>query len=99
MSNFRIGQTVKVKCEIQPGAFSGERLVKIETGQGVITGFVKTHQITVESKSYGYVLGRIVDLKPRAVLVSLPGSFFTTAAGLASLAPDWAATNLRSATS
>jgi hypothetical protein len=42
---FKIGEFIGVKCEVQPGPFSEERLVTIETIDGAISGFVRETEL------------------------------------------------------
>jgi hypothetical protein len=97
MRNFKRGQSVNVPCEIQPGAFPGERLVRIHTDRGEISGFVKAEYLTNPRGPSGYVQGTVVEVDRDAVKVRLPGSFFTSALGTASVSTNWASEHLTSA--
>lgn len=93
MAIFKPGQRVNIPCERQPGAFPGEFLVKIETDKGVVSGFVKeNHLITHEGRFY--VLGEVVETSADSITVRVPGSFFTTAAGLTIASSGWATNNI-----
>jgi len=96
-SKFRSGQVVKVPCHVQPGAFPDERLVTIPTDKGDISGFVKAEYVTESQGTSGYVQGTVVEVGPDAIKVRLPGSFFTTALGVASVSPGWASQHLAAA--
>jgi len=90
MPNFKRGQIVNVPCEIQPGAFPGERLVTIHTDKGALSGFVKAEHVTTSEDAFGSIRGTVVEVAPDAVKVRLPGSFFTSASGMTSVSPSWA---------
>lgn len=94
MSNFKRGQIVNVPCKIQPGAFSHERLVTIHTDRGDISGFVKAEHLTDPHGTSEYVRGTIIEVSQDVVKVRLPGSFFTSALGVASVSSGWASENL-----
>jgi hypothetical protein len=96
MHNFKPGQEVNVPCNIQPGAFADERLITIHTDKGDISGFVKIAHLTDPHSTAGYVRGRVIEVGGDAVKVRLPGSFFTTALGVASVSASWAKENLAS---
>ena len=97
MTKFRSGQVVKVPCHVQPGAFPDERLVTIHTDKGDIAGFVKAEYVTESQNASGYVRGTVVAVEHDAIKVRLPGSFFTTALGIASVSPGWASQHLAAA--
>ena len=42
---FKVGDFVGIKCEVQPGPFSEERLVTIETIDGAVLGFVRETEL------------------------------------------------------
>ena len=95
---FKEGERVLIPCDAQPGAFSTEYLVNITMDDGVLSGFVRKEFVFVEENAPSYVEGRVVKIEPTAVVVRLPGSFFTVAAGTAELTPEWAEANLAAAT-
>jgi hypothetical protein len=97
MSGFKRGQLVNVPCEIQPGAFPDERLVMIHTDKGDISGFVKAEYLTNPHGPSGSVRGTVVEVARDAVKVRVPGSFFTSALGVASVSPGWASEHLTTA--
>jgi len=92
MADFEPGQSVKIACSVEPGAFPGERLVMVESEGEKISGFVRE-----EFVREGYVLGRIVSVEVNRIIVKIPGSFFTRAAGRISFSAGWAISNLRPA--
>ena len=87
---FREGELVGVPCLIQQGPFPDERLVTVDTSEGAISGFVKESnlEIQVQDSTHGFVKGLIVAVAGSNVTVKLFGSFFTTAQGVASVAPN-----------
>jgi len=92
MTKFRIGQKVKIKCEAHPGPF-GDEAVTIDTGMMIVSGFVNKSLVEKRGNKR-FVFGTIVGIKRDAIEVRIPGSFFTTALGIASLARSWADDNL-----
>lgn len=75
----RKGQVVGVRCVIQPGPFSHERLVTVQSCDGPVSGFVRTDFLKETSgQEAGLVHGQIIKVDHDRVLVRLPGSFFTT---------------------
>jgi hypothetical protein len=83
------GELVGVPCSIQLGPFSEERLVGVETEEGVIWGFVRQDDLQMNNQvsemTRGYVKGAVVEQANESILVRMCGSFFTTALGLASV--------------
>ena len=89
MAQFRRGQIVNIPCNAQQGAFPDEVLVTIHTDTGVVCGFLKSSSI-VRGKERDYVQGVVVKASAESVQVRVPGSFFTTAAGLTTVSSVWA---------
>lgn len=84
----RKGQVVRVRCVIQPGPFSHERLVTVQSCDGPVSGFVRLAFLEEASGSEtGFIRGQIVKAEKDRVLVRLPGSFFTTN-GVTTVSPD-----------
>ncbi len=94
---FTIGQRVGVPCQIQPGPFPGERLVTIETNDGVISGFVRDQEVRVTTGNNGTVFGTVLEVSNEYVSVRIAGSFFTTASGFTRVSSDWAQSHLQEA--
>ncbi len=94
MLKLKPGQTVYLLCDMQPGAFTGERLVTIRTDRGVMSGFVKDAYLTT-LQGRGYVEGTVLSVSPEVVDVRIPGSFFTTASGVTSVSSSWATDNFQ----
>jgi len=72
-----IGQQVWIQCKIQPGPFSEEPLVTIESIDGPVTGFVKSDELR-SVHDQGAVRGIVRGIEKDHVEVWIKGSFFTT---------------------
>lgn len=93
MAEFKQGQRVLVRVDnLQPGPFD-ERLVVIKSEPANLSGFVDARFIE-KRNSHDFLPGRIVEVTPNTVSLRLPGSFFTSAAGMASVSRDWAELNV-----
>jgi hypothetical protein len=77
MPTFDVGDFVGVKCEVQPGPFSEERLITIETTDGAISGFVLESELRGEGEKW-WVRAKILSVLPESLEVRVRGSFFTT---------------------
>lgn len=77
MAEIAVGKKIRIPCKVQPGPFSEERVVTIDTIDGVISGFVREENL-IQQKKQWYVRGVVRDIKKDAVLVWIQGSFFTT---------------------
>jgi len=93
---FSVGQTVRVPCEIQGGAFSNEYLVSIQTDEGILSGFADANDVRPTSKnpSKGMIRATVVEVSTNLVKVRIYGSFFTIAGGTTHFSHDWANRNL-----
>jgi hypothetical protein len=81
---FADGDSVGIPCTVQQGPFPDEKLVTVETVEGVISGFVKLENLDVkDDEEHGLVRGTVVTINGDRATVKISGSFFTTAAGLA----------------
>ncbi len=89
MAQFRRGQRVNIPCNVQKGAFPDEVLVTIETDKGIVSGFLKNSFVFKRAGRH-YVQGVVVEASTDSVQVRVPGSFFTTAAGLTTVSSGWA---------
>jgi hypothetical protein len=74
---FKQGDFIGVKCEVQPGPFSDERLVTIETVDGAISGFVSETELRQVGDEW-QVRGKVRRVTESAIEVWILGSFFTT---------------------
>jgi hypothetical protein len=72
-----IGDTVGIQCTVQPGPFSGERLISFDTVDGPISGFVKDEDLR-EIASQWYCRAVIQSTSDDVLSVRVKGSFFTT---------------------
>ena len=77
MVQIAVGKEVRVPCKVQPGPFSQEHVVTIDTVDGPISGFVRQENL-VQLKSQWYVRGIVREMKKDVILVWIRGSFFTT---------------------
>ncbi len=82
---FKEGELVGVPCAIQLGPFPDERLITVETQDGLLSGFVKQGNLRPTDDEHGFVKGLLVGVSKDSVTVKLFGSFFTTALGMASV--------------
>lgn len=89
MAQFQRGQIVNIPCTIQQGAFPDEVLVTIESDKGIVSGFLKS-SLVVHRNGHDYIRGVVVEASADSVNVRVPGSFFTTAAGLTTVSSGWA---------
>lgn len=96
MAQFQRGQIVNIPCNVQKGAFPHEVLVTIHSDRGVVSGFVDGSSV-IRQKGRDYVQGVVIEASGDSVQVRLPGSFFTTAAGLTTVSSGWARDNLTEA--
>ncbi len=74
---FQAGDFIGVVCEVQPGPFSDERLVTLDTMDGAISGFVKESELRKSGERWE-VRGKIQDISGDILKVQIYGSFFTT---------------------
>ena len=72
-----VGQQVSIPCKVQPGPFSDEPLVTVETTEGPLTGFVKSEELR-ETAGQTSVRGIVRNIEMDYVEVWIKGSFFTT---------------------
>ncbi len=70
-----VGQQIWIRCKVQPGPFSDEPLVTIDSTDGPVTGFVKSEELTADQSS---VRGVVRGIEKDHVEVWIKGSFFTT---------------------
>ena len=77
MVQIGVGKEIRIACKIQPGPFSEEHVVTVDTIDGPISGFVRKENL-VRLKDQWYVRGIVRDIKKDVVSVWIKGSFFTT---------------------
>ena len=85
----RTGQEVWIRCTVQPGPFSDEPLVTIESIQGPVSGFIKSDELKDDAGGSQRVRGIVRRVEKTFVEVWIRGSFFTTN-GLANVSPELA---------
>jgi hypothetical protein len=78
MPNLSVGQEVWIPCKVQPGPFSDELLVTVESGEGTISGFVNAQELREGPRGGSQVRGIVRSVQERSVEVWIRGSFFTT---------------------
>jgi len=82
---FKEGELVGVPCTIQPGPFLDERLIAVETDDGLFSGFAKQSNLRSDDGERGFVEGVVIAASTDSIVVRLFGSFFRTALGIASV--------------
>jgi len=70
-----VGQRVWISCRVQPGPFSDEPLVTIESIDGPVTGFVQSDELSLDQTK---VRGIVHGIEKDHIEVWIKGSFFTT---------------------
>lgn len=71
----QVGQQVWIPCKVQPGPFSDEPLVTVESIDGPVTGFVQSEELAAD---HTRVRGIVRGIEKDHVEVWIKGSFFTT---------------------
>ena len=71
----RVGQQVWIPCKVQPGPFSDEPLVTVDSIDGPVTGFVQSKELSAD---HARVRGIVRGIEKDHVEVWIKGSFFTT---------------------
>lgn len=77
MPNLAVGQEVWIACKVQPGPFSDEPLVTVESIDRSTSGFVRTQELR-EVQGEWQVRGIVRAVREDAIEVWISGSFFTT---------------------
>jgi hypothetical protein len=72
-----VGQLVWIRCKVQPGPFSEEPLVTIESIDGPISGFVLSEELKTSAEGDS-VRGVVRGVEAKFIEVWIKGSFFTT---------------------
>lgn len=96
MATPKTGDTIPVPCEVDPGPFSEERLVTVNTVDGPISGFVQTYDLK-EAGGRWFVRGYVAKVHKDSLEVRIRGSFFNTN-GIASISREAAVAAWRSRT-
>lgn len=89
MANFNPGERIRIRCEVQRGAFPTELLVTFDTADGPISGFVRSENVELIEGHEGYIGAIVKKVAGDIITVMVEGPFFTTN-GLAYLKSDWA---------
>ena len=92
---FKKNDIIRVPCEAQPGPFD-DAAVTIKTANGLVSGFVKKDFVE-ERDGKTFIPAKVVKLENDLVEIQLPGSFFTSARGFATLQRAWADSNVEQA--
>jgi hypothetical protein len=71
----QVGQQVWIRCKVQPGPFSEEPLITIESIEGPVSGFVTSDELNTERSAVRGVVRRI---EIGHIEAWIRGSFFTT---------------------
>ncbi len=96
MANFNAGQRIRIRCEVQRGAFPTELLVTFDTAEGPVSGFVRSENVERTEGHEGYIGATVKKVEGDIITVMVEGSFFTTN-GLAYLKSDWANSHVQPA--
>lgn len=72
-----VGQQVWILCSVQPGPFSDEPLITIDSIDGPVTGFVSSEELSSD-QDQDRVRGIVRGIESDHVEVWIRGSFFTT---------------------
>jgi hypothetical protein len=77
--NLRSGTKIWIPCEVKPGPFSNERLVRVELPSGQWTGFVEVGALKdpIEEGETA-VLGTVVTVENNMVSLRFPGRSLTS---------------------
>lgn len=94
MDKFSVNDIVEIPCDVQPGAFASEYFVTIKSDETAFSGFVSKDHVKIVRGHEGQIQGKVVEATERHITIQMPGSFFTTASGKASVSRGWARSNL-----
>ena len=73
----KTGDMIEIRCEVQQGPFSDERLITFDTLDGPVTGFVNEEYL--HEKPDGWrVRAKFLSAEGESVKVRVRGSFLTT---------------------
>ena len=75
--------------QVQPGPFSDEPLITVESVGGPISGFVNRDELKEEPSGWASVQGIVRRIERESVEVWIRGSFFTTN-GITNVRPELA---------
>lgn len=77
MPGMKVGDIIGVRCQVQPGPFSEERVITIETVHGPISGFVREAELKQVHEDW-FVRSVVRAIGGDTLEVLINGSFFTT---------------------
>jgi hypothetical protein len=72
-----VGKEAWIRCKVQPGPFSDEPLVTIDTIEGPVSGFIQAGELKKQGDGTA-VRGIVRSMENDHVEVWIRGSFFTT---------------------
>lgn len=76
----KVGGQIWVPCEVKPGPFPDERLVRVASGAGEWVGFVPADALQNDVfEGHTCLLGTIVEVRADSVSVNFPGDSVTRA--------------------
>lgn len=80
MALTKTGDLIWIPCEVKPGPFSNERLVRVANGGGEAwTGFVSVRFLREAIREGATAIkGRVIELKGDSLIASLPGEALAT---------------------
>lgn len=73
-----VGQEIGIRCTVQPGPFSEERLISFETVDGPVSGFVNEERDLKKGGEKWFVRAEVLAIRDDILEVKVQGSFFTT---------------------
>jgi hypothetical protein len=80
MAHLKPGAKIWIPCDVKPGPFANERIVKVEHAEGVWVGFVPVSElkdpVPLEGKTQ--IRAVVVESKPTYFLARLPGHSLST---------------------
>jgi hypothetical protein len=83
------GQEIWIRCKVQPGPFSEELLVTIDSIDGPISGFIRSDELKDGPDGQSRVRAVVRSVGKDFVEAWVKGSFFTTN-GLTNVRPELA---------
>ena len=78
MPNLSVGQQAWIRCKVQPGPFSDEPLITVESVDGPVSGFISEQELRHGPDGDSRVRGVVRNIEGDLIEVWIKGSFFTT---------------------
>ena len=72
----RVGQQIWIPCEIKPGAFSDESLVRVSAGENEWVGFVPSASLQFRGNRH-FILASVVEVSDDEVSLQFSGHALT----------------------